>query len=297
MALTIEPADATLGATITGVHLAGLSAADWRQVEDAFHAFGVLVFPGQHLSEEAQIAFGRRFGDVEQLVAKRDIVPISNRDAEGERLYDASHQALILRGNEGWHTDSSYMPVSAKASVLSCRVAPATGGETEWADMRAAYDALDEPTRQRVAPLAAFHSLYYSQAKIGHQVEVGTGYGFIDGEPPLRPLVKTHPVTGRPALYMGRHAYGIVGLSAADSERLLSGLVAFACQPPRVWGHRWQPGDVVIWDNRCVMHRARPYDQREPRVMMHTRIAGDPATESALATTQPAPPIDFGSAA
>lgn len=297
MALNIEPADATLGATITGVDLASLLKEDWRQVEDAFHAFGVLVFPGQHLSEEAQIAFGRRFGDVEQLVAKRDIVPISNHDAEGEQLYERGHQALILRGNEGWHTDSSYMPVSAKASVLSCRIAPATGGETEWADMRAAFDALDEPMRERVTPLAAFHSLYHSQAQLGHKVEVGAGYGFIDGEPPLRPLVKTHPVTGREALYMGRHAYGIVGLSAADSERLLSGLVAFACQPPRVWGHSWQPGDVVIWDNRCVMHRARPYDQREPRVMMHTRIAGDPATEGALATTQPAPPIDFGSAA
>ena len=297
MALHIEPADATLGATITGIDLARLDDADWRRVEDAFHQFGVLVFPSQHLTETAQVAFGRRFGAVEQLVAKRDIVPISNRDAEGEQLYDRSHQALVLRGNEGWHTDSSYMPVSAKASVLSCRIAPKRGGETEWADMRTAFDALDDAMRERVAQLAAFHSLYHSQAKLGHKVEAGAGYGFIADAPPLRPLVKTHPVTGRPALYMGRHAYGIVGLAAEESERLLTGLVEFACQPPRVWGHRWAPGDVVIWDNRCVMHRARPYDQREPRVMMHTRIAGDPATEAALATTEQAPPIGIGTAA
>lgn len=297
MALNVEPADATLGATITGIDLAHLAGADWRAVEDAFHEFGVLVFPGQRLTDDAQVAFGRRFGAIEQIVANQDIMPISNRDITGERIYASDHQALILRGNEGWHTDSSYMPVSAKASVLSCRIAPKRGGETEWADMRAAFDALDDSMRERVRPLAAFHSLRHSQAKIGHHVEVGAGYGFSDAEPPLRPLVKTHPATGREALYMGRHAYGIVGLPAAESERLLTKLVGLACQPPRVWGHRWTPGDVAIWDNRCVMHRARPYDRAAPRVMMHTRIAGDPATEGALATTEQAPPVGTGTAA
>ena len=100
-------------------------------------------------------------------------------------------------------------------------------------------------------------------------------------DPPLRPLVKTHPVTGRPSLYIGRHAYGIPGLPADESEKLLDELVAFACRPPRTFRHSWQPGDVVIWDNRCVLHRARPWDHREPRVMHHTRVAGDPATEAA----------------
>jgi alpha-ketoglutarate-dependent taurine dioxygenase len=97
--------------------------------------------------------------------------------------------------------------------------------------------------------------------------------------------VKVHPVTGRPALFIGRHAYGIPGLDEAESEKLLAALIDFACQPPRTYAHRWQPGDVVIWDNRCVLHRARPYDYREPRVMRHTRVAGDPATE--LAATHP----------
>jgi alpha-ketoglutarate-dependent taurine dioxygenase len=139
-------------------------------------------------------------------------------------------------------------------------VVPSADGETEWADMRAAYDALDETTRRRIAGLSAHHSLYYSQARIGHVVQTGTAYGFHTKGAPLRPLVRVHPVTGRPALFIGRHAYGIPGLGEDESEKLLSDLVDFACRPPRTYAHRWRPGDVVIWDNRCVLHRARPYD-------------------------------------
>jgi alpha-ketoglutarate-dependent taurine dioxygenase len=165
--------------------------------------------------------------------------------------------------------------------VLSAQVVPSAGGETEWADMRAAYEALDEATRRRIAGLSAHHSLYHSQAKIGHVVQTGAGYGFHTKGAPLRPLVKVHPVTGRPALFIGRHAYGIPGLDEGESEKLLADLLDFACRPPRTYTHRWQPGDVVIWDNRCVLHRARPYDYGEVRVMRHTRVAGDPATELA----------------
>jgi alpha-ketoglutarate-dependent taurine dioxygenase len=109
-------------------------------------------------------------------------------------------------------------------------------------------------------------------------------YGFQDGEPPLRPLVKVHPETGRPSLFIGRHAHAIPGLPAADSEKLLDELLDFACRPPRTWQHDWQPGDLAIWDNRCVLHRARPYDHGEARKMVHTRIAGDPASEQATAS-------------
>ena len=149
--------------------------------------------------------------------------------------------------------------------------------------MRDAYDKLDSATRERIAGLSAYHSLYYSQSKIGHIVETGSGYGYHTKGAALRSLVKVHPVTGRKALYIGRHAYGIPGLTEEASERLLDDLLNFACQPPRTYAHRWQPGDVIIWDNRCVMHRACPYDYNEVRVMRHTRVAGDPATE--LATT------------
>lgn len=283
MALRIERADATLGASVSGVRLAELSDAEWRAIEDAFHEHAVLSFPAQHLGRAEQTAFGLRFGALDPLVAKTGTVAISNLRPDGS-LRDAADPVLgILRGNEGWHTDSSYMPLAAKASILSAELPAASGGETEWADMRAAYDALDASTRARVEKLSAHHSIAYSQARIGERPAGGGYYGFEGHAPPLRPLVKRHPVTGRPSLFIGRHAYGIPGLAEAESERLLDELLAFACQPPRIWRHRWRAGDVAIWDNRCVLHRARPWDPAQPRVMHHTRIAGDPATESGIA--------------
>ena len=287
MAPRIVPIAATLGAVVTDLELARMDAATWKAVEDAFHQYALLVFPGQHLTESEQVAFANRFGAIELLAPdpEQKAVAISNRKPDGTILSPDEHRFKSLRGNEGWHTDSSYMPLAAKASVLSAQVVPSTGGETEWADMRAAYDALDEATRARIAGLSAHHSLYHSQAAIGHLVKPGAGYGFHTKGAPLRPLVKIHPVTGRPALFIGRHAHAIPGLDAAESDKLLADLVDFACRPPRTYAHRWRPGDVVIWDNRCVLHRAAPYDYREPRVMRHTRVAGDPATE--LAPTDP----------
>jgi alpha-ketoglutarate-dependent taurine dioxygenase len=281
MGIRIVPTQATLGAVVSDLRLAALGDEDWRSVEAAFHEHAVLIFPGQHLSAREQVGFARRFGQIEHIVPDRDIVPISNRRADGTLLEDHEPVMQILRGNEGWHTDSSYMPLAAKASVLSAESVPSRGGETEWADMRAAYQALDPATRDHIAGLSAHHSLRYSQARIGHNDQGSLGYGFQVAEPPLRPLVKVHPVTGRPALFIGRHAFGIPGLTPEESERLLDELLEFACQPPRTYPHRWEPGDVVVWDNRCVLHRARPWDHTEPRVMRHTRIAGDPATESA----------------
>ena len=143
-----------------------------------------------------------------------------------------------------------------------------------------APDNLPDDLRSRVDQLAAHHSLEYSQAKIGQKVTTNGLYGFHGGPSPLRPLVKVHPVSGRRALYIGRHAHAIPGLEANESERLLDELVTFACQPPRVYEHHWQVGDLVLWDNRCVLHRARPWDPKQPRVMKHTRISGDPVTEA-----------------
>lgn len=284
MTLNVKPTQATLGAIVTGVDLARLDDATWAAIERAFLTHAVLIFPGQHLSDDAQIAFGRRFGNIEHLVADREIVPISNQRADGTLLKDDEYGMQIMRGNEGWHTDSSYMKLAAKASVLSAHVVPSQGGETEWADMRAAYDALDEVTKARIANLNAYHSLHYSQSRIGHKAAVGSSYGFHNDSPPLRPLVKVHPVTGRKSLFIGRHAYGIPGLTPEESEKLLDALVTFACQPPRTYKHSWSPGDVVVWDNRCVLHRARPFDHSEARVMRHTRIAGEAASELAIAS-------------
>ena len=285
--LTITPIDATLGATVTGVDLANLDDLTWRRIEEAFLQFALLVFPGQNLTEDAQNAFANRFGDIEVLVPGTDIksVPLSNQNPDGSVMTPEAHFYQVLRGNEGWHTDSSYMPLAAKASVLSAQVVPPDGGETEWADMRAAWNALDEDEKHRIEDLSAHHSLYNSQAEAGFVIETGAGYGYHTKGAPLRPLVKTHPVTGQKALFIGRHAYNIPGLDEASSKQLLSELLAFACQPPRTYTHHWSPGDVILWDNRCLLHRARPYDFGQPRVMRHTRISGDPAFD--LAPTVP----------
>ena len=277
--MQISTLDATLGAALTGVRLADLSEAEWVDIERAFHEHAVLVFPGQHLTSDEQIRFARRFGAIEVLFEGYDAVPISTVDGTGEVMPPDHPVMQVVRGNQEWHTDSTYMPVSAKASVLSARVVPAHGGETEWADMRAAYDALDPRTRDQIAHLSAFHSIVYSQTKAGF--ESTTGYG-MDQPEQLRPLVKVHPVTGRPALFIGRHAHAIPGLEPTDSDALLARLLEEACRPPRVVRHRWQPGDVVVWDNRCVLHRACEWDLTEPRVMVHTRVAGDPVTEAAV---------------
>ena len=280
---TITPTDATLGATITGIDLAAMDETTWRGVEDAFHAHAVLIFPDQMLSEEAQIDFARRFGDIELLRPdpRTLAVSISNQNPDGTVATPKEFRFKAQRGNEGWHTDSSYMPLAAKASVLCAQVVPPSGGETEWADMRAAYDALDEETRERIGDLSAYHSLYQSQAKIGYELKPGDGYGFHTKGAPLRPLVKTHPVTDRKSLFIGRHAYRIPGLDDDEAQGLLDDLVTFACRAPRTLTHRWRPGDVVIWDNRCVLHRARPYDVSQPRTLRHVRVAGEPASELA----------------
>lgn len=279
--MLVTPLPSTLGAVVTEVDLADLDDPAWNAVHAAFLEHAVLVFPGQGLTSEEQAGFARRFGPLETLVEGYESVPISTVAKDGT-VHDADHPVMhTVRGNQGWHTDSSYMPVSARASVLSARVVPASGGGTEWADMRAAYDALDAPTRSLVDGLAAFHSLAYSQRRAGYGPV--SGYGG-DVEPVLRPLVKAHPETGRRALYIGRHAHGVPGLSEAESEALLDRLLAEAVQPPRTYAHAWSPGDVVVWDNRCVLHRAGQWDLSEPRVMVHTRVSGDPATESALAS-------------
>lgn len=278
--LEIEPLDATFGAIVSGVRLAALDDPTWEAIRAAWLEHALLIFPDQFLGRDEQVAFARRFGDIE-LLGGHEIVPISNVKADGT-LRGEDDVMKVLRGNMGWHPDSTYMPLQAKGAVFTAEVVPPTGGETGWADMRAAYDALDDGTRARVHELSAYHSLRYSQAKVGHDAaEKGeySGYGFEGHDDPLRPLVKVHPETGRPSLLIGRHAYGIPGMDPEESERFLAELVEQACQPPRTYHHRWTPGEAVVWDNRCLLHRARPWDMGEARVMWHSRIAGDPASE------------------
>jgi len=283
MTIRIRPIDATLGAIVSGVDIEHLDDRTWSEIDDAFLQYGVLVFPGQQLSDDGQGAFARRFGDLEKLHPKQPgaTLMISNKKADGTVARPDETQYQVLKGNEGWHTDSTYMPLASKAAMLYALVLPPTGGETEFADMRAAWDALDPATQKKLEGLSAYHSLYYSQSRLGYTHTTDNFYGFHDKGAPLRPLVKTHPQTGRKSIYTGRHAHAVPGMSAAESERFLDELLAFACQPPRTYLHHWTLGDLVVWDNRCLMHRARPYDATHPRVLRGCRVSGDPATELA----------------
>jgi len=280
--LSIEPLDATFGAVVRGIKVSELDEATWRELYATWLKYALLIFPGQYLERDQQIAFARRFGPLEF-----EMAAISNVKEDGtlRQEKDNDDRIKILKGNMGWHADSTYMPIQAKGAVFSAEVVPTIGGRTGWADMRAAYDALDGATRAKVEGLSAYHSLRYSQSKLGHDTTKAdgeySGYGFHDGPVPLRLLVKTHPETGRKSLLIGRHAHNIPGMDKAESERFLEGLVAFACQRPRTWHHDWRPGDAVIWDNRCLLHKATPWDMTQRRIMWHSRIAGDPQSEAA----------------
>ena len=280
--IKIAPLDSTLGAQITGVDLAKMNVLEWKKIEDAFHEYAALVFPEQHLDSDAHIAFAVRFGDIEYLVTDQKSVPISNQNTDGSIMAPKEKRYQTLRGNEGWHTDSSYMPLAAKASALAGIKVPNEGGETELADMRAAYDVLDDKLKKLIADLSAYHSLYVSKAKAGYEFRTGEGYGYHTKGAPLRPLVKIHPVTGRKSLFIGRHTYSIPGMKDKEAQELLDELLDKACRPPRIYTHHWKPGDLMIWDNRCVLHRARPYDYQKARVMRHVRIAGDYPSELAI---------------
>ncbi|MDE0037755.1 MAG: TauD/TfdA family dioxygenase [Gammaproteobacteria bacterium] len=276
--MRIAPSDVTLGATVTEVSLGALSDDEWRGIEDAFHQYAVLVFPKADLNEDEHIAFSRRFGPLERTLSKRterqEISLLSNVAKDGSIAERDDALGLFLKGNRFWHTDSSFKKVAAKASLLRALEVPDSGGDTEWADMRAAWDSLDELTQTRLEGLVAVHSYSYSQGKVG-------GIALLtekerEALPPVpHPLVRTHPATGRKSLYVGRHASHIIGMDYEPGRALLAKLTEDACQPPRIFRHQWRAGDIVAWDNRCVLHRGHPWPFEQPRVMRRTTVAGD----------------------
>ncbi|MCH9673775.1 MAG: TauD/TfdA family dioxygenase [Gammaproteobacteria bacterium] len=287
--ITIEPLSAnSFGATVTGVKLPTLSESDFGRIHQAFLKFGFLVFPGQFLTDQENIDFGERFGELEF-----GALPIANQEKRDDGSYgdifDLETQRMRTNvGNEAWHTDSTYWPVSSKCAMLSAVTVPANDGQTQLADMRAGYAALDQEMKDRIEHLSAYHSTQYSQANdVGDfpPQKAGTIY---HGEAYLRPLVKVHPETGVKNLFVGRHAFGIPGLERAQSRALLEQLVEFVVsEPTRVYTHNWQVGDTLVWDNRALLHRALPYDYTQARVLTATRIAGDPSTELAYYPDDP----------
>lgn len=276
------------GARISGVVLNQLDETAFAEIYAAFLKYGFIVFPDQALTEPEQITFGERFGALEF-----GALSLANQVKLEEGGYSEIFPVASMRmqtnlGNEAWHTDSTYWPVSSKCAMLTAVKVPDEGGETELADLRAGYRCLSETMQARISGLSAYHSTQYSQANdLGHYPEQRTG-SLYHGEAYLRPLVKIHPETGAPNLLIGRHAFGIPGLSRAESRALLRELVDFVTSDPaRVYQHQWQVGDTVLWDNRALLHRARPYDYAQPRVLIGTRVAGDVPSELAYYPDDP----------
>ena len=287
--MNIKPIeDKVFGATVTGVALGNLTDTEFASLKAAFLDYGFLYFPGQFLSDEDNVSFGQRFGELEFGAS-----PMSNQEKLGEgrfgKIFDIDTQRMRTNvGNEAWHTDSTYKPISSKCGMLSAVTVPKTGGETELADLRAGYAALDQDTKDRIERLSAYHSTQYSQANDVGDFPPQDGKGIYHGEAYLRPLVKVHPDTGVKNLFVGRHAFGIPGLERSESKRLIKSLLEFTVsEPSRVYTHRWRPGDTLFWDNRAILHRAQPYDYAEPRVLIGTRVAGEPESELAYYPSDP----------
>jgi alpha-ketoglutarate-dependent 2,4-dichlorophenoxyacetate dioxygenase len=258
----------------------------------------VLVFSGQRLDDERQMAFTKRFGPLETTLKSigqerrlhENMVDLSNVDPQASgRLMDWSDRRMQYQsGNQLWHTDSSFKPVPAMASLLSGREVPPAGGETEFVSMRHAWATLPAETQRRLEGRVAVHSILYSRSTIAK--------GLFDPEhetelPPVRQaLVRANPHHGRKSIYIGSHAWYIEGMAYEESRRLLDDLLAHTTRPECVYQHRWRQWDLAMWDNRCVLHRGRPWDAaRHTRVMRRTTLAGEgPTADPPFATRTPA---------
>ena len=278
----------TFGAVVTQVELANLEERSFAQIKEAFLEYGFLVFPGQHLTVDENIRFGQWFGELEF-----GAIPMANQEKRQDgtygKIYDLESQRMRTNvGNEMWHTDSTYWPISSKCAMLSAVIVPDEGGETQLADMRAGYAALDDAMKKRIEGLSAYHSTQYSQANDLGDFPEQSRDGIYHGEAYLRPIVKVHPETGVKNLFIGRHAFGLTGLDRQESRRLMSQLLEFVVsEEDRVYTHTWVPGDTLIWDNRALLHRACPYDYSKARVLTATRVAGDPKSELAYYPDDP----------
>lgn len=270
MAISIYPVTANFMAEIGDVDLSKpLSEVDREAIKAAFLRYSVLVFPDQQLSSEQHIAFAQVFGPMEQNLhtyadeVKKHridarIADVSNLGDENEILAQDSRKRMSGLANRLWHTDSIFRHVPSLTSLLYARAIAPVGGRTEFADMRAAYDALPEATKKRIDGLVVEHSIFHSRAKIGF---TNFTQRERDSLPPSRQLmVRTLAQTGRKNLYIASHAVRVEGMSDAESEALFSELEAHATQPQFVLSHRWRVGDLVMWDNRCTMHRGTDFD-------------------------------------
>ena len=275
MPISIFPITPRFAAEIGDIDLSQpLDAGTLQAVRDAFATFAVLAFPAQNLTVQQHLAFARNFGPLEVTVQRalrteklrvpEQIADIANMDAQGRVWKKESRLRLFQMGNRLWHTDSSFKAPSGYASMLYARSVAPIGGHTEFADMRAACDALPAATRARLQGLIAEHSLMYSRRRLGFtQFTPEEKVAFA---PVRRPLLRRIPESGRETLYVASHIGRVEGMSDDETEALVAELIAHATQRQFVYTHRWRVGDLVMWDNRCTMHRGTEYeDTRWPR--------------------------------
>ena len=264
-----------------------LSREQAASIEAGMDQYGVLVFHDQRFTDETQMAFSRNFGELE--IASGDINftqgrrldsihinDISNLDLNNQVLARDSRRRLFNLGNRLWHSDSSFKEVPAKFSLLSARIIPSSDGNTEFADMRAAYDALDGDLKAECEDLVCEHSQLYSRAALGF-----TDFTDEDRErykPVPQRLVRRHPSTGRKSLYLASHAGAILGWPVPEARQFLRDLIEHATQRKFVHAHAWKQWDLVIWDNRATMHRARPFPAEQVRDMHRTTVGCERST-------------------
>ena len=287
MAVSLRQIHPVFVGEVSGLDLrAPLSRNDVMAIEAGIDRYAVLVFHDQNITDEQQIAFTRNFGEIEDSAGGHVTKPhekrlnplmndVSNLGQDNRPLAREDRRRLFNLGNQLWHSDSSFRAIPAKYSLLSGRVTAKKGGNTEFADMRAAYDALEEETKALVEDLVCEHSLLYSRGLLGFAATPEEEAMF---RPVRQRLVRTHPVTGRKSLYLASHAGTIVGWPVPEARALLRDLTEHATQPQFVHVHQWRQYDLVIWDNRQTMHRVRRFDESEIRDMRRTTVAGDAPT-------------------
>jgi alpha-ketoglutarate-dependent 2,4-dichlorophenoxyacetate dioxygenase len=280
--MDIVPLGPGFAAELRGVTLADIAADDasYKAARAVFEQHSVLVLRGQEVTDEGQIAFSRRFGPLEVTPAASEgagthLVILSTIDKDG-KVVPADHRlALRNKANQLWHADSTFKSVPALASVLSGRIMPAQGGQTEYVSTRLAWERLPPATQKRIENLFAWHDYSHSRGKIAANIVTGAERAALP--PQCWRMVWKNPVNGRGALYVASHAYAIEGIEDGAAQKLLAELIEAATAPGLSYEHAWRNGDVVMWDNRATLHRGRPWPAHEARVMVRTTISATDA--------------------
>lgn len=277
--LGIKPLHPLFGAEVIGLDLREpLDNETFSKVLDAFNTYSVLLFRGQNISDEQHVAFSRRFGELEKtgfaIAAPNPyIYRLANVDDEGNVLEADAVKRTFLEVNSRWHTDSSFRDIPALGSILSGKEVPEGEGDTSFASMRVAYEAMSEGRKKSLEGMRAIHNYAYSISLFG---EVGVTREEKEAVPPVEhPVVRTHAPTGKKSLYVSGHIESIVGMPAEEGRTLVKELINWCTRPEYVYTHRWQQNDLIMWDNRCVLHRSAAIPLNRKRIMHRTTIAGE----------------------